>query len=153
MRLFSLLGGGWSINFSQRTPLRIRAFDPVRGVAPDFRRGMSRLAETAHTGVASGRSGDDDEAAILTQGQKRLHRPFATFPTARSHIFPAEQSANWFNPQLRPGPDAWPAVSIRICDRDADRLDLPSRLHRAITHMHMIDAAIATERDERLWLN
>ena len=28
MRLFGLLGGGWSINFSQQTPRGIRAFDP-----------------------------------------------------------------------------------------------------------------------------
>ena len=27
MRLFGLLGGGWSINFSQQTPSGIRAFD------------------------------------------------------------------------------------------------------------------------------
>ena len=36
MRLFGLLGGGWSINFSQQTLGEYEHLTGVRGVAPDF---------------------------------------------------------------------------------------------------------------------
>jgi hypothetical protein len=41
-------------------------------------------AESAHTGVTSGRSGDRDKAAIPLPGQKRLHRSMR--PYAKSSI-------------------------------------------------------------------
>ena len=121
-------------------------------------------AESAPSRVASGRTGVWAKAVIPLRARNSLHRPFATSPTARSHIFPAEQSGN--PPTARRGP-----LPSRLHRAEAkvrrDLADLAARfeeinaetiveiraLRNEITHMHMIDAAIATERDETLWLN
>jgi hypothetical protein len=41
MRLFGLLGGGWSINFSQQTLWGIRAFDPGSRRSSGFQLGKA----------------------------------------------------------------------------------------------------------------
>jgi hypothetical protein len=131
-------------------------FRSIQGSA-EARRGGGQ-AESAPTGVASATTGVCGKTAIRLRPRNSLHRPFARSPTARSHIFPAEQSANSF-PTARRGP-----LPSRLHSAEAkvrrDLADLAARfeevnaetileiraLGNEITHMHMIDAAIATER-------
>ena len=63
MRLFGLLGGGWSINFSQQTLRGIRAFDPGSRRSSEFQLGKAlslgpgvfiRVIATAGIGSAWG---------------------------------------------------------------------------------------------------
>jgi hypothetical protein len=44
-------------------------------------------------------------------------------------------------------------LAARFEEVNAETIVEIRALRNEITHMHMIDAAIATERDETLWLN
>ena len=68
------------------------------------------------------------KTAIRLRARNSLHRPFATSPTARSHIFPAEQSANSL-PTARRGP-------------------LPSRFHSAEAKVRRDLADLAARFEE-----
>ena len=134
MRLFSLLGGGWSINFSQRTPLRIRAFDPVRGVAPDFRRGMSRLDGNRTYRRRLGKVRRRRRSRHFNARAKEASPPFAAlrFQTARRFVTTAAGGK-------------WCAIQAGSATTSSARRPVGQRENQARQHLH----AAFTTRLER----
>jgi hypothetical protein len=141
---------------------RYLRFSPVHRA--DFE-GQQR-AESAPTGVASATTGVCAKTAIRLRSRNSLH-PLRDIPDRKVTHLPRGTISQLIHPPTgRRGP-----LPSRLHRAEAkvrrDLADLAARfeevsaetiveiraLRNEITHMHMIDAAIATERDETLWLN